>query len=100
MWQEEERPPSPEIEFDDLEEFVLQSAPQGTTIKCKLTRDKRGMDRGFYPTYYLHLDNEKKVTCTLLAQNLAELLTILQGFVVDKKIVYQYFEMHGSTKDM
>ncbi|CAM4682421.1 unnamed protein product [Leuciscus chuanchicus] len=58
---EEERPPSPEIEFDDLEEFVLQSAPQGTTIKCKLTRDKRGMDRGFYPTYYLHLDNEKKV---------------------------------------
>ncbi|XP_051962433.1 tubby-related protein 1 [Xyrauchen texanus] len=58
---EEERPPSPEIEFDDLEEFVLQSAPQGTTIKCKVTRDKRGMDRGFYPTYYLHLDNEKKV---------------------------------------
>ncbi|KTG40777.1 hypothetical protein cypCar_00008093 [Cyprinus carpio] len=24
-------------------------------------RDKRGMDRGFYPTYYLHLDNDKKV---------------------------------------
>ncbi|XP_059383264.1 tubby-related protein 1 isoform X1 [Carassius carassius] len=58
---EEERPPSPEIEFDDLEEFVLQPAPQGTTIKCKVTRDKRGMDRGFYPTYYLHLDNDKKV---------------------------------------
>ncbi|XP_073795842.1 uncharacterized protein isoform X2 [Danio rerio] len=57
----EERPPSPEIEFDDLEEFVLQPAPQGTTIKCKVTRDKRGMDRGFYPTYYLHLDNDKKV---------------------------------------
>ncbi|XP_026055063.1 tubby-related protein 1 [Carassius auratus] len=58
---EEERPPSPEIEFDDLEEFVLQPAPQGTTVKCKVTRDKRGMDRGFYPTYYLHLDNDKKV---------------------------------------
>ncbi|KAL0158799.1 hypothetical protein M9458_046875, partial [Cirrhinus mrigala] len=55
-----ERPPSPEIEFDDLEEFVLQPAPQGITIKCKVTRDKRGMDRGFYPTYYLHLDNDKK----------------------------------------
>lgn len=64
LWQEEERPPSPEIEFDDLEEFVLQPAPQGTTIKCKVTRDKRGMDRGFYPTYYLHLDNEKKVICS------------------------------------
>ncbi|KAL4623824.1 tubby-related protein 1-like isoform X1 [Arapaima gigas] len=58
---EEERPPSPVIEFDDLEEFVLQPAPQGVTIKCRVTRDKRGMDRGLYPTYYLHLDNEKKV---------------------------------------
>uniref|UniRef100_A0A8C1U9V7 Tubby C-terminal domain-containing protein n=1 Tax=Cyprinus carpio TaxID=7962 RepID=A0A8C1U9V7_CYPCA len=57
----EERPPSPEIEFDDLEEFVLQPAPQGITIKCKVMRAKRGMDRGFYPTYYLHLDNDKKV---------------------------------------
>uniref|UniRef100_A0A671NFK3 Tubby C-terminal domain-containing protein n=1 Tax=Sinocyclocheilus anshuiensis TaxID=1608454 RepID=A0A671NFK3_9TELE len=57
----EERPPSPEIEFDDLEEFVLLPAPQGITIKCKVMQDKRGMDRGFYPTYYLHLDNDKKV---------------------------------------
>ncbi|XP_037397049.1 tubby-related protein 1 [Pygocentrus nattereri] len=57
----EERPPSPEVEFDDLEEFVLRPAPEGMTVKCKVTRDKRGMDRGFYPTYYLHLDNDKKV---------------------------------------
>lgn len=58
----EERAPSPVIEFDDLEEFVLQPAQQGVTVKCKVTRDKRGMDRGLYPTYYLHLDNEKKVS--------------------------------------
>ncbi|KAL0978779.1 hypothetical protein UPYG_G00175080 [Umbra pygmaea] len=57
----EERPPSPDIEFDSLEDFVLQPAPQGLTVKCKMTRDKRGMDKGLYPTYYLHLDNEKKV---------------------------------------
>ncbi|XP_017576696.1 tubby-related protein 1-like isoform X2 [Pygocentrus nattereri] len=57
----EERAPSPVIEFEDLEEFVLQPAQQGVTVKCKVTRDKRGMDRGLYPTYYLHLDNEKKV---------------------------------------
>ncbi|XP_026533985.1 tubby-related protein 1-like [Notechis scutatus] len=57
----EERPPSPVIEEDNLEEFVLQPAPQGMTIKCRLTRDKRGMDRGLYPTYYLHLDNDKKI---------------------------------------
>ncbi|XP_019348055.2 tubby-related protein 1 [Alligator mississippiensis] len=57
----EERPPSPVIEVDNLEEFVLQPAPQGVTIKCRVTRDKKGMDRGLYPTYYVHLDNEKKV---------------------------------------
>ncbi|XP_075766475.1 tubby-related protein 1 isoform X2 [Pelodiscus sinensis] len=57
----EERPPSPVIEVDSLEDFVLQPAPQGVTIKCRVTRDKKGMDRGLYPTYYLHLDNEKKV---------------------------------------
>lgn len=58
----EERPPSPVIEVDNLEEFVLQPAPQGVTIKCRVTRDKKGMDRGLYPTYYLHLDNDKKVS--------------------------------------
>ncbi|XP_075632212.1 tubby-related protein 1 isoform X1 [Balearica regulorum gibbericeps] len=57
----EERPPSPIIEVDNLEEFVLRPAPQGVTIKCRVTRDKKGMDRGLYPTYYLHLDNDKKV---------------------------------------
>ncbi|XP_042615152.1 tubby-related protein 1-like [Cyprinus carpio] len=61
LWYFEERAPSPPIEFDNLEEFVLQPAQQGVTVKCKVTRDKRGMDRGLYPTYYLHLDNEKKV---------------------------------------
>ncbi|XP_025021413.1 tubby-related protein 1 [Python bivittatus] len=57
----EEKPPSPVIEEDNLEDFVLQPAPHGMTIKCRLTRDKKGMDRGLYPTYYLHLDNDKKV---------------------------------------
>ncbi|XP_044299615.1 tubby-related protein 1 isoform X5 [Varanus komodoensis] len=57
----EERPPSPVIEVDNLEDFVLRPAPQGVTIKCRVTRDKKGMDRGLYPTYYLHLDNDKKV---------------------------------------
>lgn len=60
--QKEERPLSPVIEVDNLEKFVLSPAPQGVTIKCRVTRDKRGMDRGLYPTYYLHLDNDKKVS--------------------------------------
>lgn len=41
---------------------MLRPAPQGVTIKCRVTRDKKGMDRGLYPTYYLHLDNDKKVS--------------------------------------
>jgi len=60
--QKEERPLSPVIEVDNLEKFGLSPAPQGVTIKCRVTRDKRGMDRGLYPTYYLHLDNDKKVS--------------------------------------
>lgn len=52
-----------DVEVQDLEEFVLRPAPQGITIKCRITRDKKGMDRGMYPTYFLHLDREdgKKV---------------------------------------
>ncbi|XP_029429437.1 tubby-related protein 1 [Rhinatrema bivittatum] len=57
----DERAPSPVIEVENLEEFVLRPAAQGVTIKCRVTRDKKGMDRGLYPTYYVHLDNDKKV---------------------------------------
>ncbi|XP_041836731.1 tubby-related protein 1-like [Melanotaenia boesemani] len=55
-----ERAPSPEIEFDNLEDFVMQPAPQGVTVKCRVTRDQRGVDKSLYPLYYLHLDNDKK----------------------------------------
>uniref|UniRef100_A0A8C5HSA5 TUB like protein 1b n=1 Tax=Gouania willdenowi TaxID=441366 RepID=A0A8C5HSA5_GOUWI len=58
---EQERAPSPEIEFDNLEKFVLEPAAQGVTVKCRVTRDQRGMDKSLYPLYYLHLDNEQKV---------------------------------------
>ncbi|XP_047650796.1 tubby-related protein 1 isoform X2 [Phacochoerus africanus] len=57
----EERAPSPPVEVDDPQEFVLRPAPQGRTVRCRLTRDKKGMDRGLYPSYFLHLDTEKKV---------------------------------------
>ncbi|XP_042540185.1 tubby-related protein 1 isoform X2 [Dipodomys spectabilis] len=57
----EERPASPPVEVDDPREFVLRPAPQGRTVRCRLTRDKKGMDRGMYPSYFLHLDAQKKV---------------------------------------
>ena len=31
---------------EDLEDFVFRPAPQGHTIKCRITRDKKGVDRG------------------------------------------------------
>lgn len=54
----------PAVDVDDLEEFSLRPAPQGVRVKCRITRDKKGMDRGMYPTYYLHLEREdgKKVS--------------------------------------
>ncbi|XP_015975711.2 tubby-related protein 1 isoform X3 [Rousettus aegyptiacus] len=57
----EERAPSPPVEVGEPREFVLRPAPQGRTVRCRLTRDKKGMDRGLYPSYFLHLDTEKKV---------------------------------------
>jgi len=37
---------------------VLRPATQKVTMKCRITRDKKGVDRGMYPTYYLHLERE------------------------------------------
>ena len=54
---------------ENLDEFVLKPAPQGVTMKCRITRDKKGVDRGIYPTYFLHLerDDGKKVKSYLLS---------------------------------
>ncbi|XP_016069455.1 PREDICTED: tubby protein homolog isoform X4 [Miniopterus natalensis] len=59
--------PSVEVEVQDLEEFAQRPAPQGITIKCRITRDKKGMDRGIYPTYFLHLDRDDGKKVFLLA---------------------------------
>ena len=44
--------------MDNIEQFVLQPASQGFLIKCRITRDRKGMDRGLYPTYYMHLERD------------------------------------------
>ncbi|XP_013908763.1 PREDICTED: tubby-related protein 2 isoform X2 [Thamnophis sirtalis] len=46
------------LKMDDIEEFVLQPAPQGHIIQCRITRDRKGMDKGIFPFYYLHLEME------------------------------------------
>uniref|UniRef100_W5KLH5 Si:dkey-220f10.4 n=1 Tax=Astyanax mexicanus TaxID=7994 RepID=W5KLH5_ASTMX len=46
------------ISLEDLEQFALRPAPRDTTIQCRITRDRRGMEKGIYPTYYLHMEKE------------------------------------------
>ncbi|TSK13534.1 Tubby-related protein 3 [Bagarius yarrelli] len=62
-----QRREGPSIEVDNLEEFVLRPAPRGVTVKCRITRDKKGMDRGLYPTYFMHLEREDGKKLFLLA---------------------------------
>ncbi|RWS14438.1 tubby-related protein 3-like protein [Dinothrombium tinctorium] len=35
--------------------FVTQPVSPSKTYQCVIVRDKRGIDRSFYPTYYMHL---------------------------------------------
>ena len=46
-----------------VERFVLEPAKEGTLVKCRISRDRKGMDRGLFPTYFLHMerDDGKKV---------------------------------------
>ncbi|XP_061767996.1 tubby-related protein 3 isoform X3 [Nerophis ophidion] len=55
------------LEVTNLEEFVLVPAPRGATVKCRISRDKKGMDRGLYPTYYMHMEREDGKKVFLLA---------------------------------
>lgn len=54
-------------EVENLEDFAYSPAPRGVTVKCKVTRDKKGMDRGLFPTYYMHLEREENRKIFLLA---------------------------------
>lgn len=62
--------PPPESEGDltgPVESWVLQPATQGLLYKCRITRDRKGMDRGLFPIYYLHLEKDYGKKIFLLA---------------------------------
>ncbi|KAF7647160.1 hypothetical protein LDENG_00176580 [Lucifuga dentata] len=61
-----ERCSSP-ISVEDLEAFALRPAPRDTMIQCRVTRDRRGVEKGIYPTYYLHLEKEDGKRVFLMA---------------------------------
>ncbi|RNA15279.1 Tubby [Brachionus plicatilis] len=56
-----------ELLSENLQEFVFKPAPQNLTLKCRITRDKRGMDKGMYPSYFMHLEKEDGKKIFLLA---------------------------------
>jgi len=71
------RPESGSLEeIEDLEEFVMRPAQQKVTMRCRITRDKKGVDRGMFPTYFLHLerDDGRKV---ILAEKFSFVLDFL-----------------------
>ncbi|CAG5908399.1 unnamed protein product [Menidia menidia] len=61
-----ERSTSP-VSVEDLEKFALRPAPRDVTIQCRVTRDRRGMEKGIYPTYYLHMEKEDGKRVFLMA---------------------------------
>uniref|UniRef100_H3C8V9 Tubby-like protein n=1 Tax=Tetraodon nigroviridis TaxID=99883 RepID=H3C8V9_TETNG len=64
------RPPATDaatLDASNLEEFVFRPAPRGVTVKCRISRNKKGMDRGLYPTYFMHMEREDGKRVFLLA---------------------------------
>lgn len=50
----------------------MEPAAQHVHYKCRITRDRKGMDRGLYPTYFLHLERDygKKVFSFINVSNM------------------------------
>ncbi len=41
---------------NNLAEFVKTPVAVGFEVKCRISRDKRGVDRGIFPTYFMHME--------------------------------------------
>ncbi|KAL3318807.1 hypothetical protein Ciccas_002527 [Cichlidogyrus casuarinus] len=52
---------------ENLQSFVTSPAPQGVVIRCCITRHKDSIEKGFYPSYFLHLEREDNKKFFLLA---------------------------------
>lgn len=64
-------PDSLEIEGDltndDIAAFVLEPAIPRVLYRCRIARDRRGVDRGLFPTYFLQLERPRGRRALLLA---------------------------------
>lgn len=66
-------------EVENLEDFALRPAPRGITVKCRITRDKKGMDRGLFPTYYMHLERDDNRKVLEAAHSILAIVLLLQN---------------------
>jgi len=56
---------------ENIELFIFCSAPKGVVMRCRVSRDKKGVDRNMYPTYYLHMErSDGKRVCFLCLQTI------------------------------
>jgi len=53
--------------YENLSEFVLEPGPEDCLVKCRITRNNKGIDRGIFPTYFLHIDQDNGRRIFLLA---------------------------------
>ncbi|XP_049977262.1 tubby-related protein 2 [Alexandromys fortis] len=60
------RTPGPRL-GEDMEAYVLLPAPREHMVQCRIVRNKHGMDKSMFPSYYLYLEADDGVAHFLLA---------------------------------
>jgi len=53
--------------MDHLQKFVLEPGPEDCPVKCRITRNCKGIDKGIFPTYFLHYEQDNGRRIFLLA---------------------------------
>ena len=57
--------------LDNLDSFVVEPTPQGAVVKCRITRDRKGMDRGELDYQTLKIKLKKAVSLKSLGCSLS-----------------------------
>ncbi len=57
---------------EELLLFATQPISPQTTLQCTIIRDKKGLDRSLYPTYYMHLQGMSCKRKQLMINNMID----------------------------
>lgn len=72
----------------NVEQWVLTPGRQGALFKCRITRDRKGMDKGLFPIYYLHLERDTGKKFFLLAGTLINSPTLYRKNYIARVFYY------------